>query len=216
MLHLFSLMWGLLGTPVVDACELSSMPVVDVATHRHERQLRECIERRSVWLRAFAIRDPRLRIPGSAGKWVGAIRVEQSRLLSSHGLAAGYRVENSMGEPVSPIAVYPKKGLALFEGVSLSKDVVIPTKNTINVGRVFFAVDRSSKLVRLAVLGKGAASLGYYWLTNAQLPIGTPVYTGRAEFVSIVGLNAPDGRSLLLPTEAFDTLDNQKGMAVEP
>ncbi|MGB0646200.1 MAG: hypothetical protein ACPGQS_03435, partial [Bradymonadia bacterium] len=158
MLHLFSLFWGLLSLPAVDACELSSMPMVDVATHRHEIQLRECLERRTVWLRASPDLDVRLTRPGGTAQWVGAVRVEQSRLLSTHALGGGYELENALGEPVSLVAVYPKKGLAFFDGVSLVNELVTVEKRAIDVGRVFFAVDPDSRLVRLAVLSKGDAA----------------------------------------------------------
>lgn len=216
MLHLISILSGLLAAPAFDACDLNAMPVVDVATHQHELQLQACLVRRSVWLRASPINDARVRVPGGEEVWMGAVRIEQSRLLSASAFGVGYKIRNSRDEPITPVGLYSKQGTALFDGVSLENDLVVSIGDEVTIGRVFFAVDWRSRLVRLSVLSRGKLAFGYYWVTNARLPIGTPIFTARGEFVSIVGLTAPDGRSLLLPKEAFDRMFADRETTGEP
>lgn len=208
MLHLLSLLLTLVNAPVQTACPLSAVSAVDFATVDHKMRLKACVLRQTLLLQGTAKLIKNVTVPGQQQSTFGAVQLTADRILTVLSATQGYSLSSSLEGALAVVHGDATKGIAVLRGSSSAK-VVTEVRDTLSPGRVFFAVDAKEQLHRFSVSGRGDGAFGYYWRAQVQLPLGTPIFNGRGEWVSLVALPAVDAHSYVLPREAFEGLELQ-------
>lgn len=163
---------------------------------------------------------------------VGAgICVAPGRVMTAHALVADWpladrngedRVEVSgpdgIGTPAAVGQNDPRLGVAVLDAASrapcLPETFAGPGDGDAGLGGVLFAaVPGVPGLAEVAIRGPGQGPSAWYVVAEgAVLPIGTPLFSGRGTFVTLVGAVDPEqpGRVWLLPANAVRLLFEER------
>ena len=212
MLHLLSLLIVLSNAPASKPCALSGVSPVDFATQAHKSQLRDCLISQTVCVNAPPIKQKYIRVVGLKDRKFGGVKLEGGRLLSVIGATQGYTLSLGYRMPVEVIGVEPKTGVALLRA-SAQTQPVTRSWDKMAPGRIFFAIDEGRQLHRFAVPSKGDGAFGYYWHAHVRLPMGTPIFNARGQWVTLAALSAGASTTYLLPQEAFEKISFREGEA---
>ena len=202
MLHLFVPIIALLAVPAPSPCDLGKWSSVDFASQMHKAQLRACLIEQTVFVTGKPMEDKYVRVPGRGPQRFGGVRLEHHRVLSVIGVTQGFSLSMANERSLEVVELEPKTGVAILS-MNLNGSTVSKSSDKITPGRVFFAIDEDKRLHRFVVSGRGQGGFGYYWRAEVRLPIGTPVFNARGQWVSLIALSAAGAGSYLLPQRAF-------------
>ncbi len=206
MLHLLSLILTLLNPSVVTVCPLTEVSSVDFATREHKERLKSCVIKQTVFFKGVPRLSKNVVVPGHTERRFGGIQLRGGRILSVLGVTQNHSLSTTAHDALEVILADAKQGVALLKGAS-SAIVVDKPLDTVAAGRVFFAIDGDHELHRFAVLSKGTGAFRYYWRARVRLPIGTPIFNARGEWVSLSALPADGVHTYILPQAAFETVE---------
>jgi hypothetical protein len=205
MLHLFAPLIGLLAAPALSVCDLGKLSPVDFATQLHKSRLRDCLIEQTIFITGKPLVDKYVRVPGRGPLRFGGVRLEHHRVLSVIGVTQGFSLSMANERSLEVVELDPKTGVAILS-MNLNGSTVSKSTGKITPGRVFFAIDEDKRLHRFVVSGRGQGGFGFYWRAEVRLPIGTPVFNARGQWVSLIALSAAGAGSYLLPQRAFDEI----------
>lgn len=193
-------------------------------TMADQAALQSQLEARVVEVRRLAPDAGRYIVPGGvkpieARGWV----VAKGRVVTASAAIRGWpagpddRLEVKVGAVWRPAAVGITEsllGLAVLDVPGLPAEGVDPPPEAgaVYTGRPLYFVDGG----RMAMAKVGIAAAGqrayYVWLEGAALPLGTPLFDGRARVITLVGLDSLEapGRSLVLPDKALREIFERK------
>ena len=159
------------------------------------------------------------------------ICVAPGRVMTAHALVADWplpgrngedRVEVSgadgIGTPAAVGQTDPRLGVAVLDAASratcLPEQFAGPGDGDAGLGVVLFAVVAGGPgLAEVAIRGPGQGPSAWYVVAEgATLPVGTPLFSGRGTFVTLVGAVDPEqpGRVWLLPANAVRLLFEER------